>query len=198
MDIDRSGDVWQYRPTSHKTQHHDMERVVFIGPKAQDILRPYLLRPADACCFSPVESEKHRLEASHATRKTPPSYGNVPGSNRKSRPKRRAGDHFTNDSYNRAIQRACEAAFGMPQELRRISTKLDDNEKKRLRKLAAEWRSAHCWSPNQLRHAAGTDIRHQFGLEAAQVVLGHSMADVTQIYAERDLSQAERIMKEVG
>ena len=39
---------------------------------------------------------------------------------------------------------------------------------------------------------------HSLASQAAQVVLGHSMADVTQIYAERDLSQAERIMKEVG
>jgi integrase len=54
------------------------------------------------------------------------------------------------------------------------------------------------WSPGQLRHSAGTEIRKRFGLEAAQVVLGHSKADVTQVYAERDLAKAEDIMRQVG
>ncbi len=34
-DIDRSGEVWTYRPESHKTEHHDRERFVLIGPKGQ-------------------------------------------------------------------------------------------------------------------------------------------------------------------
>jgi len=198
LDVNRSKSVWEYRPASHKTEHHDQERIIFIGPKAQEILSSYLLRPADTYCFSPAEAVKQHLAARHAVRKTPPTYGNVPGSNRKSRPKRRAGDHFTNDSYNRAIQRACEAAFGMPAELRRISRKLPEDERKRLQKLAAEWRAEHCWSPNQLRHAAASSVRRQFGLEAAQVVLGHSKADVTQVYAERDQALAAEVMGKIG
>jgi len=54
------------------------------------------------------------------------------------------------------------------------------------------------WSPNQLRHSAATEIRKKFGLEAAQVVCGHQSADVTQIYAERDLELAVRVAQEVG
>jgi integrase len=199
MDVDRSHEVWEYRPASHKTQHRDMERVIFIGPKAQDILRPYILRPAETYCFTPTESEKRRLEARHPTRKTPSTYGNVPGSNRKAHPKWQAKGRYTNDSYNRAIQRGCETAFGMPKELRRISKKLEDeNEKMRLQKLAAEWRAKNCWSPNQLRHSAGTEIRRQYGLEAAQVVLGHAQANVTQVYAERDMALAAEIMQKIG
>ena len=53
-------------------------------------------------------------------------------------------------------------------------------------------------SPLQLRHTAATMIRSQFGLEASQVVLGHARADVTQLYAERDLSRAHAIMIEIG
>lgn len=34
--------------------------------------------------------------------------------------------------------------------------------------------------------------------EASQAVLGHSSADVTQIYAERDIEKAAMIMAEVG
>jgi integrase len=52
-DIDTSGKVWSYRPASHKTEHFGRERIIFIGPKAQDVLRPYLLRATDAFCFIP-------------------------------------------------------------------------------------------------------------------------------------------------
>ena len=197
-DVDRSKSTWEYRPESHKTQHHDRDRIIFIGPKAQQVLRPYLLRAADAYCFSPAEAVKQHLEARRTARKTPLTYGNSPGTNRKSQPKRNPQDRYTKDAYNRAIQRACEMTFDMPKELRRISKKLAADERKRLQKLAAEWRAKHCWSPNQLRHAAGTDVRRQFGLEAAQVVLGHAKADVTQVYAERDQALAAEIMRKIG
>ena len=54
------------------------------------------------------------------------------------------------------------------------------------------------WSPNQLRHTYATIIRKHHGLEAAQILLGHSKADVTQIYAERDLQKAVDVVREVG
>jgi integrase len=54
------------------------------------------------------------------------------------------------------------------------------------------------WAPNQLRHNAGTAVRQRFGLEAAQVVLGHSKADVTQVYAERDQRLAVEVARQVG
>ena len=56
----------------------------------------------------------------------------------------------------------------------------------------------HRWSPLQLRHTAATEIRARFSLEAAQTVLGHAKADVTQIYAERDLVKARTVMAEIG
>lgn len=43
-DIDRSGDVWIYRPVEHKTEHFERDRIVAIGPRAQQILLPYLTR----------------------------------------------------------------------------------------------------------------------------------------------------------
>ena len=54
------------------------------------------------------------------------------------------------------------------------------------------------WHPNQLRHLHGTEVRRRFGLEAAQATLGHSRADVTQVYAERDLAQAAKVAAEMG
>jgi hypothetical protein len=54
------------------------------------------------------------------------------------------------------------------------------------------------WTPNQLRHNAGTKIRRKHGLEAARLILGHRSAATTEIYAEKDLAEAVRIMKEMG
>lgn len=54
------------------------------------------------------------------------------------------------------------------------------------------------WNPNQLRHTVGTEIRRRFGIEGAQVVLGHAELGVTQVYAERDRARAIAIQGEIG
>lgn len=183
-DVDRSAEVWTYAPESHKTEHHGKERFIFIGPKAQAVLMPYLLRPADAFCFSPADSEKQRLEELHAARVTPLSCGNRPGTNRVRRPKKRPGDRYTKDTYNRAITRAVNAA--------------NSKRKKAAEEAGVEPVLLESWSPNRLRHAAATEVRRQFGLEAAQVTLGHAKADVTQVYAERDHDLAKRVALKLG
>ena len=197
-DVDTSTAVWAYRPESHKTQHHGRERVIFIGPQGQDVLRPYLLREKTSYCFCPAEAEAHRLKERHAARVTPIGYGNRPGTNRKGKPKRSSGRCYSTASYGQAIRRGCEIAFGMPDDLRREpKEELPDQRKARLEQ-AGKWRAANVWNPNQLRHSAGTAIRKRFGLEAAQVTLGHAAADVTQIYAERDQDKAAAVMLQVG
>jgi integrase len=185
-DIDRSGDVWEYRPTDHKTQHLDHDRVICIGPKGQDVLRPYLLRAADAFCFSPKESAEWHRNTRHESRKTPLSCGNVPGSNRKRRPKRSPRDKFDVASYRRAIHRACDQAFPAPEEIANDPA------------AVANWQSDRRWSPHQLRHTAATRIRKEFGIEAAKAVLGHSATNVTGIYAEIDHGQAVHVAKMIG
>lgn len=42
-DIDRTGEIWIYRPRSHKTLHRDRERIVYLGPRCQEILTPILV-----------------------------------------------------------------------------------------------------------------------------------------------------------
>jgi integrase len=54
------------------------------------------------------------------------------------------------------------------------------------------------WHPHQLRHNRGTEVRKRYGIEAAQVALGHARADVTQVYAEKNLEQAREIAREMG
>lgn len=50
-EIDRSGEVWIYRPFSHKNKWRGLGREVPLGPKAQEILMPFLDRPEDAPLF---------------------------------------------------------------------------------------------------------------------------------------------------
>ncbi|MEO2016293.1 MAG: site-specific integrase [Fuerstiella sp.] len=38
-DIDAESDVWVYRPSQHKTEHHGKSRRILIGPRAQDIVK---------------------------------------------------------------------------------------------------------------------------------------------------------------
>jgi integrase len=178
IDVDTSADVWVYRPESHKTEHLGRERIIMIGPKAQKVLRPYLLRAAESYCFSPMDSERKRRAECHEARTTPLSSGNRPGTNRKRSPKRTAGEKYTTDSYRRAIVRAVELAN-------------EERAKQQESPLPT-------WGPNRLRHSAATEIRRKYGLEAAQVVLGHAKADVTQVYAERDVELARRVIREVG
>jgi integrase len=167
-DIDRDEKVWTYRPHSHKTSRHGRARTIAIGPKGQDVLRKYLVRDMEAYCFAPAEGERKRRAEASEARQTPITYGNRPGSNRKASPKRKAGERYTTASYRRAITRACELA------------------------------KVESWAPNRLRHSAATDIRRKYGLEAAQVTLGHAAADVTQVYAERDLELARSVMEKIG
>lgn len=184
MDVDRSGEVWTYIPEHHKTEHHGKARIICIGPRAQEILRKYLLRPADAYCFSPADSEKQRLAELHAARVTPMSCGNTPGSNRLRHPTRSPGARYFKDAYCRAITRAINAANAA--------------RKKAAKEAGVEPVLLASWSPNRLRHAAATEVRRQFGLEAAQVTLGHSKADVTQVYAERDQDLARTVALKIG
>ncbi|MBU0616629.1 MAG: hypothetical protein KKI02_02825, partial [Planctomycetes bacterium] len=48
------------------------------------------------------------------------------------------------------------------------------------------WRRAYRWHPHQWHHNAATSLRGEFGLEAAQLTLGHGSAQTTDaVYAER-------------
>ncbi len=165
--VDRANEIWEIRLDDHKTAHHGLDRTIFVGPQAQAILLPYLLREADSFCFDPSEGERKRREEKHTARITPLSYGNRPGS-KKAKTDRRVGSCYTPHSYARAISRGAKTA------------------------------GVSHWAPNQLRHSAATKVRKEFGIEAAQVTLGHTQLGTTQVYAERDKSLAVRVAKEIG
>jgi integrase len=204
-DIDRTGDVWTYRPQSHKTEHHGRQRTILIGPKAQAILLRYLARDPEMYCFRPIDSEAKRRAAATEARKTPLSCGNKPGTHRKRRPQRTPSDRYVTTSYARAITRACDRAAmqaAMGYAFGPLPNESVAKWYKRQTGISKEIIVAHLakfrWSPNMLRHSAATQIRSQFGLEEAQIILGHAKADITETYAERDLAKGLAVARLIG
>ncbi|MBS3735540.1 MAG: tyrosine-type recombinase/integrase, partial [Phycisphaerae bacterium] len=61
-----------------------------------------------------------------------------------------------------------------------------------------EWKRSNHWRPHQLRHNAATELRKEFGLETARIILGHRSPAVTTIYAEQDHHKAVEAMEKVG
>lgn len=159
MDVTDAGDgIWYYRPATHKTEHHDRDRILVLGPRAQAILTPWLSRDPGEYCFCPAEAvtwsrQRHRVWTIPPAKLT----------------QSRLNPRYTRHSYRLAVSRACRRA-GVP-----------------------------VWSPRQLRHTRATQIRAVYGsLEAAKAVLGHADTRVTEIYADRDLGLAARVMREIG
>lgn len=175
-DLDTTGEVWLYRPSDHKTAWRGQERVVPLGPRAQEIVKRFLTTSTTAYLFSPMNAEAWRNQCRRLQRKTPMTPSQAKRKP-KARPKRAKRERYDTSSYRRAIAYAVRAANRQRKE---------------------EEPEIPNWSPLQLRHSRATDIRRQFGLEAAQVTLGHTRADVTQVYAERDLAAAIRVAKDIG
>lgn len=175
-DIDRSGKIWVYEPFHHKNLWRGHQRLIPLGPKAQKLLKPFLKRAAEAFLFSPAESEKLRNAKRREVRKTPMTPSQAKRE-RKAKPKRPKRDRYDTSSYRRAIEYAVRAAN---------------------RKRGEEEAKIPKWYPLQLRHTRATEVRRRYGLDGAQSALGHKNADVTQVYAERNLALATRIAEETG
>ena len=109
-DIDTTRpDAWQYRPHTHKTQHHGRARVVFLGPRAQALLTPFLTPDPERYLFSPADAEADRNAARRQERRspmTPSQAARTPHTD----PARPPGEHYERTSYARAITRACRLA----------------------------------------------------------------------------------------
>lgn len=181
-DLDRSGDVWTFKPHRHKLQHKGLDRTVYIGPAGQAILLRYLLREPTAYCFSPREAMVEVQASRRERRKTRVQPSQV--SRKKARPRRQPGLRYTTQSYGVAIQRA---ALRADKQAHREQPDAD-----------AEKRLVPGWSPNQLRHLAATKIRAEFGLESAAAILGHTRVSTTEIYAQANKQRALDVVRRIG
>lgn len=201
-DIDRTGKVWLYQPDKHKTTHYGYERTIYIGPRAQQILSPFLLRAPEAYCFSPKEAMNDLRQEASLARTTPMSYGNRPGTNRKTTPKKSPKDRYTPGSYAHAIKYALKRAFPLTGQLAKQDNETHRQWKMRLTKeqqaQLKAWHKQHHWHPHQLRHNSATELRKEFGIEAARIILGHRSAAITEVYAEADMQKAIEAMIKVG
>lgn len=145
--FDRSVSPWIWTP-KHKTEHLDHALLVFIGPKAQEILAPYF------------DGRDFLFQPRHLNGKRARGY--------------RA--FYDSTSYLRAVARAIE----------------------RVNRARGDAGHIPHWTPHQLRHARGTIVREQFGLEAAQAALGHARIDATQLYAQKQIELARRVAEIMG
>ena len=115
-DIDRSGDIWIYRPPNHKTAYLGEVLTKYIGAQAQAILMSYLLEKEDApeaFLFSPADTVRDRNIERRRNRKTLNKKGEVQPSQknrRKGNPQKQPGTQYTTHSYSRAIIAACKKA----------------------------------------------------------------------------------------
>jgi integrase len=168
-EIDTSRETWIYRPRRHKTSHHGKTRSVPLGPRARLIISRYLTTDLTNPIFSPVRAVAEQKQRQRAENRTPFTPSRLKRDRLRARkPRRLLNRHYTPTNYAQAVRRACEAA-GVP-----------------------------AWTPNQLRHSRATELRRDFGLDAAGAVLGHSRLETTQIYAERNVELAVRVAEKTG
>lgn len=100
-DIDLRGAIWLYTPATHKNRWRDQQRVVPLGPKAQDVIRPFLSTTLDAYLFQPRRAVAERLAAKRKARKTKVQPSQL--DRRKEKPRKQPGDRYDTRSYTRAI-----------------------------------------------------------------------------------------------
>lgn len=162
-DIDRSGDVWLFHPHHHKNAWREQSLVKAVPKIARPILLPWLDRDPEAYCFSPREAMMaHRKIREERV-------------NRANRPLR---DHYSTDSYRRAIWYAITRAN---------RANADDDD----------WEPIPNWSPIQLRHAILTWVSQRLGQQKAQRWAGHADLETTGIYVEAEVAELVAIASEL-
>jgi integrase len=181
--IDRTGEwdgvesSWVYRPRQHKGTHRGRERVVPLGPRAREVLRRFLDGLAgggeaglgpDDPIFSPRVAREEGYARMRAARKTPVQPSQQGSKRRKANPKRMPGSWYSETTYAHAVAKGAERA------------------------------GVGHWHPNQLRHLVASEVRKRYGLEAAQVLLGHAKMNMTEHYAEKNLALAAKVAGEMG
>lgn len=116
---DGSEDWWVDLSKKHKNAWRGQSRILLLGPKCQEALKPLLDgRDPEAFIFDPREAVRERAEQRSNHRKpdqrpTPRETG------------RRIGEHYTTASYRRAIETACKKAkvpVWTPHQLRHLKS----------------------------------------------------------------------------
>jgi hypothetical protein len=109
--------VWYFRPRQHKGAWRGKERVVVIGPKAQEILRRFFVLDIQAYLFSPAREIEQLRKNRRAVRKTKVQPSQA--CRKKKAPKKQPLERYTQSSYAHAVAAACDKAFPPPEHLAR-------------------------------------------------------------------------------
>ena len=220
-EIDRSGEVWVYRPAGHKMAHAGRSREIPFGPRAQAVLIDFLFGefpPPDGFGAVDLNDETTRLVAADAYDEAgrsrdalllrdlarpvimtagcivdPAGVLFTPGNAREERFafwRRARRSKVPPSQQNR--RKPIAQAKKIPPEM------FTDHGYAAVVRRACARAGVTAWHPNQLRHAFASEVRRRYGLEAAQVLLGHAKADVTQVYAQRDHRLATQVAREMG
>jgi integrase len=154
--------VWYYEPPAHKTAYMGKVRRIRLGPKCIEIITPFMtgLRP-DGYLFDPRQANAEGKAKDAAGKRRADQQPN------RTKTARVIGEHYTKDSYRRAVQRACDKA--------------------KVPKL----------SPRQFRKNGLTNLERKHGLEVAAKFADHSEATTTaRHYIERDDALLDRVALE--
>ncbi len=153
--IDRTGPIWTYRPDKHKNEHRGHHRAVSLGKDAQAILNAHLEGRTIGDADAMFSPRRQRDEKFAAMRAGRKSKVQPSQKCRKNdRPIRIPGERFTSNGIGKAVVLACEKA------------------------------NVPVWTPYQLRHLKGAELRERFSLEHVRAALGHSHASMSAHYAK--------------
>ncbi|MBA4189477.1 MAG: hypothetical protein C0467_15915 [Planctomycetaceae bacterium] len=217
--VDRSGELWVYRPVRHKTAHRGKVRVIPFGPRARAVISAFLVGshpPPAGFTGIDLADDTARLVAADAYQEANRDRDAALLRDLARPVAFVAGCVIdpTTPVFSPAHER--EERFRVMRANRKSKVQpSQENRKKKNPKRkpgtgynpttyatsisrACEAAGVPHWHPNQLRHLFATTVRVQHGLEAAQVLLGHANASTTEIYAERDFTLATRVAKAIG
>jgi integrase len=110
-DLTMKGDTWEYRPVNHKNRWREEsspihKRIVHLGPRCQEVIRPFLQWDLQAYLFSPKQAtEGYQAQRAmlRTTKRTPSELRRK----RKVNPKRAPGHRYTVNSFQQAIRKTC-------------------------------------------------------------------------------------------
>ena len=165
-DIDKSQEIWIYRPGKHKGTWREHHKAIALGKPEQVILERRMAgKEPGRYVFTPAEAMQERWERAASKRKTPvqPSQQERKEEHAKN-PKCRYREYYKAESYYNHIARAIKSA----------NKKLPDDKQ-----------IPH-WFPYKMRHTGVTELAKMEGLEVARAVVGHRLVDTTMGYNHAD------------
>jgi len=152
--IDRTAAVWVYRLTKHKNEHRGKSRTVHLGAVARAVIETHL-GGKELGPDDPLFSPRRQRDERYAGLRAKRVTKVQPSqmARKKKKPKKLPGEWFKPETVCHAVHKACKAA-GVVR-----------------------------FSPYQLRHLRGAELREKFSLEHVRAALGHSHASMSAHYS---------------